>query len=77
MLVNIFVTRQDGAMQNLMVPPLAPTAAIPAQYRTGWNYYATVDTGDRLFGNIDAVAVETELANSGFALVSPEIPDRR
>ena len=75
--VNVFVTRVDGALQTeLLVLPLSPQAAIPPQYRVGWNYYATVDTGDRMFGDIDARAIETEIAKSGFAVVKPTAPDR-
>ncbi|WP_299753155.1 hypothetical protein [Devosia sp.] len=56
---------------------MSPEAAIPPQYRVGWTYYATVDTGDRMFGDIDARGIEAEIASSGFALVKPEAPDRR
>jgi hypothetical protein len=78
MQVNVFVTRTDGQMQNqLLVLPLSPHAAIPQQYRQGWSYYATVDTGDHMFGDVDAVAIEKELANSGYAVVSTKAPDRR
>lgn len=76
--VNVFVTRVDGAVQTeLLVLPLSPEAAIPPQYRTGWNYYATVDTGDHMFGDVDARAIEVEIALNGFAVVKPEAPDRR
>jgi len=76
--VNVFVTRIDGALQNeLLVLPLSPEAAIPAQYRSGWNYFATVDTGDHMFGAIDGRAIEVEIASSGFAVVKPQAPDRR
>jgi len=68
--VNVFVTRVDGTLQNdLLVLPMSPQAAIPEQYRTGWNYYATVDTGDRMFGDVDAQTIEAEIAPSGFAVV--------
>ena len=78
MRVNVFITRTEGKLQNeLLVLPLSPQAAIPQQYRSGWNYYATVDTGDRLFGDIDARAIEAELAAAGFAVVIPQVPDRR
>lgn len=76
--VNVFVARVDGALRNeLLVLPLTPEAAIPAQYRVGWNYYATVDSGDRMFGDVDARAIEVEIATSGFAVVTPVAPDRR
>ncbi|HEV7344425.1 MAG TPA: hypothetical protein VGN60_02185 [Devosia sp.] len=78
MQVNVFVTRAEGKVQHdLLVLPLSPHSAIPPQYRNGWNYYATVDTGDRMFGDIDARAIERELASSGFAVVTPQAPDRR
>ena len=44
--------------------------AIPAQYRDGWRYYATVDTVDRMFGDIDARPIEAEIARSDLALPS-------
>ena len=76
--VNVFVTRIDGALQNdLLVLPVSPEAVIPAQYRTGWNYFATVDTSDHIFGAIDSRAIEVEIASSGFAVVKPKAPDRR
>lgn len=78
MQVNVFVTRSEGELQReLLVLPLSPEAAIPEQYRSGWNNYATVDTGDRMFGDVDARAIEIELASSGFAVVTPQAPDRR
>jgi len=78
MQVNVFVTRVGDQLQTeLLVLPMSPQAAIPPQYRTGWNYYATVDTADGMFGDIDAVLIETEIALSGFAVVKPEAPDRR
>lgn len=78
MQVNVFITRSEGQRQReLLVLPMSPQSAIPLEYRSGWNYYATVDTGDRMFGDIDARAIETELANSGFAIVTPLAPDRR
>lgn len=76
--VNVFVTRVAGAVQNeLLVLPLSSQAAIPPQYRDGWNYFATVDTGDRMFSGIDARAIEAEIAKNGFAVVKPTAPDRR
>lgn len=76
--VNVFVTRVDGQLQNqLLVLPIKPEAMIPPQYRTGWNYFATVDTGDRMFGDVDARAIEAEIAATGFAVVKPKVEDRR
>jgi hypothetical protein len=76
MQVNVFITRIAGQLQRqLLVLPMSPEVTIPPEYRTGWNYYATVDTGDRMFG--DARAIETELAGSGYAVVTPQVPDRR
>lgn len=78
MQVNVFVTWKNGQLQReLLVLPLAPQTAIPVEYRDSWNYYATVETGDRMFGDIDAQAIEVEIAASGFAMVTPEVPDRR
>lgn len=78
MQVNVFVTRTAGQLQReLLVLPMSPEAAIPPKFRSGWNYYATVDTGDGMFGDIDARTLESELASSGFALVTPHTPDRR
>lgn len=78
MQVNVFVTRRAGELQReLLVLPLSPEAAIPSEYRSGWNYYATVDTRDRMFGDVDARAIETELACSGYAVVTPRAADRR
>jgi hypothetical protein len=78
MQVNVFITREDGQLQNkLLVLPISPQSAIPKEHRDDWRYYATVSTGDRMFGDIDARAIETEVAANGFAIVSPEVPDRR
>jgi hypothetical protein len=77
MQVNVFVARAKDQLHNkLLVLPLSPQAAIPAQYRKDWKYYATVDTGDRMFGDIDALAIEAEIASIGFALVKPRGPVR-
>jgi hypothetical protein len=77
MQVNVFVTRVEGQLQNnLLVLPISPQAAIPDQFRRGWNYYATVDTRDHIFGDVVAVAIEIEIANTGFAVVTPKVPDR-
>lgn len=78
MQVNVFVNRTDGKLQNeLLVIPLTPQAPVPPQYRNGWSYYATVETGDHMFGGVDARAIEAELAVTGFAIVMPKVPDRR
>ncbi|MBW4653518.1 MAG: hypothetical protein KME20_10860 [Kaiparowitsia implicata GSE-PSE-MK54-09C] len=78
MQVNVFITRSEGQLQSdLLVLPMSPQSAIPPKYRTGWTYYATVDTGDRMFGDLDALAIENELAAAGFAIVTPQTPDRR
>jgi hypothetical protein len=75
MQVNVFVMRRDGETPSeLLVLPVPPEGTIQQKYQTAWNYYATVDTGDRMF---DAVAIETELASSGFAIVRPIAPVRR
>ena len=78
MQVNVFITRQQGRLgTQLLVLPINPQAAIPKEYRDGWRYYSTVNPGDRMFGDIDARAIEAELAASGYAIVTPEAPDRR
>lgn len=76
--VNVFVARVDGQTQHqLLALPQSPHAAIPAQFRTGWAYFATVDSGDRMFGDADAKFIEAEIAANGFALVTPKTEDRR
>jgi hypothetical protein len=71
----VFITRQDGQLQNrLLVLPREPTAAIPEQYRTGWTYYGTLDSADTMFGG---VGVELELQSKGFAVLDPKVPDRQ
>ena len=78
MQVNVFITREDGQLQNkLLVLPISPQAAIPPQYRVGWVYYARVDTQDQMFGDLDAVTLEAKIAAEGFAIVVPETPHRR
>lgn len=78
MQVNVFVTRIDGQLQHeLLVLPLSPQSSIPTQYRDGWTYFVTVETGDQIFGNIDALSIERAIATSGFAVVKPRVPDRR
>lgn len=78
MRVNVFVTRVAGQLRNeLLVLPSSPQTAIPAKYRTGWNYYATMDTGDRMFGQVGSAVLEAELATNGFATMRPIAPDRR
>jgi hypothetical protein len=75
MQVNVFITRQDGQLQNrLLVLPISPTAAIPKEYRSGWSYYATLDSADAMFSGLP---VDADLAAKGFAVVEPETPDRR
>lgn len=78
MQVNVFVTTPSGKLQReLLVLPMSPQAAIPPEYRSGWTYYATVDTGDRMFGDIDAKTLEERIARTGFAVITPQPPDRR
>lgn len=78
MRVNVFITRRDGQLQNeLLVLPCSSEASIPAQHRLEWVYYATTDTSDSMFGNMDADTLEEEIAEKGFAVVAPELPDRR
>jgi len=78
MQVNVFVARVGEQLQtDLLVLPVSPQADIPPQYRVDWNHHATVDTSDPMFGDIDARAIEAEIAKSGFAIVKPEAPDRR
>lgn len=78
MQVNVFITRQDGQLQNkLLVLPITPAAAIPKEYRVGWTYYASVSTADRMFGDVDAATLEEQIAAKGFAVVVPATPDRR
>lgn len=74
MQVNVFITRENGQLQNkLLVLPITPIAAIPKEYRDGWRYYATVPSTDAMFNGVD---VERSLADKGFAVVEPEVPDR-
>lgn len=74
MQVNVFITREEGQLQNkLLVLPISPQSAIPPQYRVGWVYYATVASTDAMFNGVN---VERALAAKGFAVVEPEVPDR-
>jgi len=76
MQVNVFVIPRDSE-NKLLVLPMSPDAAIPPQFQKGWFYYASVSSGDALFGDVDATTIEDGIAASGFALVSPEVPNRR
>lgn len=74
MRVNVFVMRRDGETPSeLLVLPMPPEAATQQNYETAWNYYATVDTGNRIFGDVDGQVIEAELASSGFAVVTPRL----
>jgi hypothetical protein len=78
MQVNVFVSRQEGRSRNeYLMLPMNVKAPVLKQYRVGWQYYATTSTTDNLFGDIDALAIDAEISASGFALVDPEVPDRR
>jgi hypothetical protein len=78
MQVNVFVSGQDGRLGNeYLVLPMDVKAPVPKQYRADWHYYATTSTTDNLFGDIDALAIEAEIRASGFAVVHPQVPDRR
>ncbi|HEY8360203.1 MAG TPA: hypothetical protein VIL30_22330 [Ramlibacter sp.] len=78
MQVNVFITRKDGQLQNkMLVLPIDPKAAIPAEFRLGWVYYATTSTADRMFFEIGQHQLERDLASRGFVIVRPEAPDRR
>ena len=78
MQVNVFISRSSGHLQDeLLVLPMTPKAPIPKQYRVGWRYFATTDTTDAMFGDVDARAIEVEISSCGFAVVSPEAPDRQ
>jgi hypothetical protein len=77
MQVNVFVTRENDQLQGeLLVLPMVPKAPIQKQYRIGWRYFATTDTADAMFGEIDARAIEVEISSTGFAIVSPDRHDR-
>lgn len=76
MQVNVFITQVGEQPQpELLVLPTSPQAVVPPQYQVGWNYFGSVDTGHPMFGDINAAAIEIEIAKSGFAVVKP-IPDR-
>jgi hypothetical protein len=75
MQVNVFIAHQSGRSQHkLLLLPNFPTAAIPEEYRSGWTYYATLDSADPMFSGR---AVDADLAARGFAVVLPQVPDRR
>jgi hypothetical protein len=75
MQVNVFITRKDGKLQNqLLVLPAAPMFPVPEQYRSGWTYFVTTNTEDRMFGDTDAVSLEAQLASQGYAVLDP--PER-
>jgi hypothetical protein len=77
MQVNVFVSRHDGQLRNeFLVLPLDLKAPVPKQYRVGWRYFATTNTTDHLFGDIDALAIEAEIGANGFAVVHPA-PERQ
>jgi hypothetical protein len=77
MQVNVFISREAGHLHDkLLVLPMAPKAPIPKTYRVGWQYFATTDTADAMFGNVDPRAIEVELSSNGFAIVSPHAPDQ-
>jgi hypothetical protein len=78
MRVNVFITRQQGQSRNeLLVLPASAQSAIPPQYQAGSTYYATTDTADRMFGDIDTSELEADVADQGFAIVKPATPDRQ
>ena len=78
MQVNVFITRKQGQLQReLLVLPVSPQTSVPPKYRSGWNYYATVDTRDRMFGEGGGDTIEAALARTGFAVMTPQAPDRR
>lgn len=71
MQVNVFVMRREGETPSeLLVLPMSSDDATQQKYQTAWNYYGTVDTGDRIFGDVDVQVIETQLARSGFAVVT-------
>lgn len=77
MQVNVFITHQEGALRNsLLVPPQSPQAAIPKEYQAGWQYFATVNSGDEMFGGISARSIELDILTAGHALVDPKVVDR-
>lgn len=77
MRVNVFVSAVEHALAaKMLVLPDEVQAAMPEDYRAGWTYFATVDTADGIFGDIDARAIEIEMSANGYAVVQTTVPDR-
>jgi hypothetical protein len=69
MQVNVFIAREDGQLQNkLLALPTMPTAAILKECRDGWTYFARVETGDGMFGDLDVASLEKADSGKGLLL---------
>jgi hypothetical protein len=78
MIVNVFVTGVDHALKaELLVLPERAAESVPDKFTDGWTYFATVDTFDSIFGEIDGRAIELEMSASGFAVVQTAAPEGR
>lgn len=74
MQVNVFISEVDGTLgeaPRLLILPAGPHASIPENLRSyEWTYFATTTSDDKLIGaTVDAV--EAEIAQQGYSLVSP------
>lgn len=68
MQVNVFIPfpQQDSAATPMLILPDAPDAVVPEHLRhIEWRYFATVQTGDYLFG-MAKDTVEAALARDGY-----------
>ena len=74
MQVNVFISDVDGnsgKAPRLLILPADPDASIPQNLRSyEWTYFATTTSSDKLIG-ATAAAVEAEIAEQGYSVVSP------
>lgn len=69
MQVLVFVARPAGEKtRKLLVLPVTPGAAIPPAMREEWDYFATVDVGDKLLA-ASSGRVASDIERQGYALV--------
>jgi hypothetical protein len=75
MRVNVFTPGAKPSLQDkMLVLPDPMETAIPDAIEADWRYFATVDTGDGIFGEIAASAIEAEISSNGYALVQTARP---
>lgn len=75
MVVNVFITRRSGLLQNkMLVLSVAPSVLLPKAYQTGWIHFGTFDSSDNMF---TGAQLEFHIREKGYAVLDAKIQDQQ